>query len=272
MKVTWVDLHPLPSWTARAAACANSIASVRHSQCRRAALFRRAYDSIQLTIDPGRVGSLDVNSFTVAETRRAATELPFGIQPDVDVASDRAAPINPQSMGQGVNLLVRRRTRGRCGERRAGNWLRFHLRKCSTLSRLRHGAKSGRPDRRRPGVRSHFAYSRIRRRSATNCLNAASASCPSGKRRSDDGWTVISAGTPNSVSLFEPRSLITRTSLPVTDRAAVAPRHTIKLGLIAFNSASSHGRQAAISRAFGFWWSLRFPRGSHLKCFTAFVR
>ena len=26
-----------------------------------------------------------------------------------------------------------------------------------------------------------------------------------------------------------------------------------------------------ISAALGFWWMRRFPRGSHLKCFTALV-
>ena len=37
------------------------------------------------------------------------------------------------------------------------------------------------------------------------------------------------------------------------------------------SSASSQGRQAAISREFGFLWMRRLPRGSHLKCFTVFV-
>ena len=36
-------------------------------------------------------------------------------------------------------------------------------------------------------------------------------------------------------------------------------------------SASSHGRQAAISAAFGFAWIRRLPRGSHLKCLTTLV-
>ena len=53
--------------------------------------------------------------------------------------------------------------------------------------------------------------------------------------------------------------------------AAVAPRQTTIRGPTAEISASSHGRQAAISREFGFLWSRILPRGSHLKCFTAFV-
>ena len=36
-------------------------------------------------------------------------------------------------------------------------------------------------------------------------------------------------------------------------------------------SASSHGRQAAISTELGFWWIRFLPRGTHLKCLTTFV-
>lgn len=68
-----------------------------------------------------------------------------------------------------------------------------------------------------------------------------------------------------------PRCMVTRKSRPSRDWAAVAPRQTITLGRMAAISASSQGRQAAISVAFGFLWMRRLPRGSHLKCFTAFV-
>ena len=52
----------------------------------------------------------------------------------------------------------------------------------------------------------------------------------------------------------------------------MAPRQTSTLGLTTSSSATAHGRQAAISLAFGFWWIRRLPRGVHLKCLTAFVR
>ena len=68
-----------------------------------------------------------------------------------------------------------------------------------------------------------------------------------------------------------PRCMVTRKSRPSSDWSAVAPRQTITLGRMAAISASSQGRQAMISTAFGFLWMRRLPRGSHLKCFTAFV-
>ena len=40
--------------------------------------------------------------------------------------------------------------------------------------------------------------------------------------------------------------------------AAVAPRQTSTRGSITSSSASSQGRQAAISDQFGFWWMRRF--------------
>ena len=68
-----------------------------------------------------------------------------------------------------------------------------------------------------------------------------------------------------------PRSRVTRKDGPKTDCAAVAPRQTSSFGLTSRSSASSQGRHAAISRELGFLWMRRFPRGSHLKCFTVFV-
>ena len=68
-----------------------------------------------------------------------------------------------------------------------------------------------------------------------------------------------------------PRLRVTRKSLPSRACAAVAPRHTIALGFTTAISESSHGRQAVISRKLGLAWILRFPRGSHLKCFTTLV-
>ena len=58
---------------------------------------------------------------------------------------------------------------------------------------------------------------------------------------------------------------------PSSACAAVAPRQTSTRGLTSAISVSSHGRQAAISPAFGFVWIRRLPRGSHLKCFTTLV-
>ena len=56
------------------------------------------------------------------------------------------------------------------------------------------------------------------------------------------------ASTDNTL----PRSRVTRNDGPKTACAAVAPRQTSNLGLTRRSSASSHGRQAAISREFGF--------------------
>src|SRR5205085_603298 len=53
--------------------------------------------------------------------------------------------------------------------------------------------------------------------------------------------------------------------------AAVAPSATTIFGLTAAISASSHGKQAAISSELGFEWMRRVPRGTHLKCLTALV-
>ena len=91
------------------------------------------------------------------------------------------------------------------------------------------------------------------------------------ERRIEDGWTVtITTGARSDSSGF-PRSLVTFTWRPTSACAGTAPRHTSTRGLTTASSASSHGRQAAISPADGFLCLRRLPCGSHLKCFTALV-
>ena len=51
----------------------------------------------------------------------------------------------------------------------------------------------------------------------------------------------------------------------------MAPRQTITRGLTSASSVSSQGRQALTSPTVGLAWIRFFPRGSHLKCFTALV-
>jgi hypothetical protein len=70
-----------------------------------------------------------------------------------------------------------------------------------------------------------------------------------------------------------PRFLITLKVRPSRAFAAVAPRQTTTRGPTMASSASSHGRQARISAAFGVLWirRLAFASFAHLKCFTAFV-
>ena len=82
---------------------------------------------------------------------------------------------------------------------------------------------------------------------------------------------MVAVTGPYLVGNTSPRCLVRRNRVPNKAWAAVAPRQTTICGPTAEISASSHGRQAAISREFGFLWSLILPRGSHLKCFTAFV-
>jgi hypothetical protein len=74
-----------------------------------------------------------------------------------------------------------------------------------------------------------------------------------------------------SDSTGTPRCFVTRKLRPSSDCAAVAPSATSTRGSSTESSASSHGRQAASSSAFGFWWMRRLPRPSHLKCLTALV-
>jgi hypothetical protein len=79
--------------------------------------------------------------------------------------------------------------------------------------------------------------------------------------------TIAASGVLNG----RPLSSLTRTALPKTDWAAVTPRQTITRGFTTWISASSQGRQAAISVEDGFLCFRRLPCGSHLKCLTAFV-
>jgi hypothetical protein len=80
-------------------------------------------------------------------------------------------------------------------------------------------------------------------------------------RRIDEGWTVVVTTGASGDAAVSPRWRLT----------VVAPRQTITRGRTAAISASSHGRQAAISREVGFWWMRRFSRTTHLKCLTTFV-
>ncbi len=57
----------------------------------------------------------------------------------------------------------------------------------------------------------------------------------------------------DSASMNRPRSRVTRTRLPNSPFAAVAPRHTTTCGRTTASSLSSHGRQAAISSLLGRW-------------------
>ena len=92
-----------------------------------------------------------------------------------------------------------------------------------------------------------------------------------GARRIDDGWTVAVTNGARGDSTNCARWIETRNFGPITACAAVEPRQTMARGLITAISASSQGRQAVISAAFGFLWMRRLPRGSHLKCLTTFV-
>src|SRR5579885_2162106 len=93
----------------------------------------------------------------------------------------------------------------------------------------------------------------------------------SSARSSAEGWTVASTTGASFDSTGRPRSTLTRKLGPSRVRAAVAPRQTSTLGRTSAISASTQGRQARISMAFGLEWMRFLPRGSHLKCFTALV-
>src|SRR4051794_17898195 len=92
-----------------------------------------------------------------------------------------------------------------------------------------------------------------------------------GARRIDDGCTVAVTNGARGESTNWARWIETRNFGPITACAAVDPRQMIARGLITATSASSHGRHAVTSAAFGFLWMRRLPRGSHLKCLTTFV-
>src|SRR2546423_15721930 len=87
----------------------------------------------------------------------------------------------------------------------------------------------------------------------------------------DDGCTVAGVWGARRLGTSFPRWRVTRKSGPSSACAAVAPRHTRICGLISSISLSSHGKQAATSRAFGFLWIRRFRLAVHLKCLTTFV-
>jgi hypothetical protein len=67
------------------------------------------------------------------------------------------------------------------------------------------------------------------------------------------------------------RTLLIVTTLPTSERAAVAPSATVSGGLINSRSCSSHQRQAVISPASGLLWMRLLPRWTNLKCLTALV-
>src|SRR5439155_13004256 len=107
--------------------------------------------------------------------------------------------------------------------------------------------------------------------SSTNLFISVLRASSLGARRIDDGCTVaVTSGARGDFTNCA-RCTETRNFGPISACAAVEPRQTIARGLTARISASSHGRQALISTAFGFLWMRRLPRGSHLKCFTTFV-
>ncbi len=62
-----------------------------------------------------------------------------------------------------------------------------------------------------------------------------------------------------------PRWRVTRKERPIRSCAAVAPSAITRSGCKTANSASSHGRQAAISRALGFLCSPPLPNGLPLE-------
>jgi hypothetical protein len=90
-------------------------------------------------------------------------------------------------------------------------------------------------------------------------------------RRIEEGGTVAKIGGVPATTWIRPRLLVTRNCDPSNAWAAIAPRQTIIRECTTSISASSHGRQAFTSRRFGFSCGRRLPRGSHLKCLTAFV-
>ena len=73
----------------------------------------------------------------------------------------------------------------------------------------------------------------------------------------DERWQVPWAASCEESTL--PRSRVARNEGPNIVRAAVEPMATTRFGLTSRSSAASHGRQAAVSREFGFL------------CFTALV-
>ncbi|SPE55271.1 hypothetical protein SBV1_2120009 [Verrucomicrobia bacterium] len=108
-------------------------------------------------------------------------------------------------------------------------------------------------------------------KSSTNRAICSWRVASSGARRIDDGCTVAITCDASGDGTHSPRWRLTRNSRPSSACAAVAPRQTSTSGFTVPSSASSHGRHAATSLAFGFLWICCCPLGSHLKCFTALV-
>ena len=86
------------------------------------------------------------------------------------------------------------------------------------------------------------------------------------RRRRRAGWRT-DARSPSRApraadSTNRPRSRVTRNSRPSSACAATEPRHTSTRGFTSASSDSSHGRQALISSALGFWWMRRLPRAA----------
>src|SRR5713101_7661270 len=108
-------------------------------------------------------------------------------------------------------------------------------------------------------------------KSRTNRRVASLRAWESGARKIAEGWMVAAASGARGEGNRRPRLLVTRKEGPKIACAAVAPRQISAFGLTTAISASSQGRQAAISVELGFWWIRFLPRGSHLKCLTTLV-
>ena len=93
----------------------------------------------------------------------------------------------------------------------------------------------------------------------------------SGMRSRKLGWTVTQHSPPSASFSGSPRTLPMVTALPISDRAAVAPRATVTGGRISSRSCSIHQRHASISPASGLLWMRFLPFCTNLKCLTALV-
>src|SRR5262249_2787835 len=180
-------------------------------------------------------------------------------------------PLAPRRRGQPIlyallGLALRRMSlaagagRARADAGRRGLRAPLHHRVDGTARRLR-GPPPGHALRR----------SAICRRSSTKRSVSVWRVASSGARKIEDGCTVAIAIVPAGLDTNSPRRCVTLKLLPRRAWAAVAPRQTMSMGWTSAISVSSHGRQAAISAAFGLAWIRRLPRGSHLKCLTTLV-
>src|SRR5262249_3887930 len=109
-------------------------------------------------------------------------------------------------------------------------------------------------------------------RSFTRAAKAACRPARSGILRIDDGWTVTMPRPSSLNAIIFPRSLDSTTGRPASAAAAVTPSARMSLGLTMSISWHSHTRQTSTSKRLGSLCSRFLPRGSFLKCFTAFVR